>query len=98
MVNYDTHKQMFIYANKDKLWLVWDGQPIEIKDYYINSMDMSIGPNDPYIEFSFDLIGLTTKYIDKGKVDVSDFYDMEECKKLSKIIQRKFDKLLEKKE
>ena len=96
MVDYSINKPMFVYANKDKFWLVWDGQPIEIKDYQVSSFNITIGPDSPCVEFSIDLIGLVINYGKKGNVDASDFYNIEECKQLSKVIQRKFDKILEK--
>ena len=50
------------------------------------------------MEFDLHALVQDATFENKENVDVSDFYDMEECKKLSKIIQRKFDKILEKEE
>ena len=91
--------EMFIYANKDKLWLVWDGQPIELGSYAVSAFNWNMGLDSPYVDVSIDIVGQMSNTVQHDKsVDVSDFYDMEECKKLSKIIQRKFDKLLDKEE
>lgn len=50
----------------------------------------------PDMAFDLHAIVMESSFINKENVDLSDFYNVEECKKLSKIIQRKFDKMLEK--
>jgi hypothetical protein len=64
-----------------------------------------IGCPEPYLVegrtsmgFGLHAIVDDASFKEKKNVDVSDFYSIEECKKLSKIIQRKFDKILEEKE
>ena len=49
----------------------------------------------PNMEFDLHAIVTDADMIHKENIDVSDFYTVDECKKLSKIIQRKFDKILE---
>ena len=107
-------KDFFIYGNGEKLWIVMDNQIIDIKDYIIDGFNFTVETGmieqtmlggDAYpmygrrtMEFDLHAIVTDATFEIKDNVDVSDFYDMEECKKLSKIIQRKFDKILEKEE
>jgi hypothetical protein len=106
-----TPKDFFIYGNGKKLWVVIDNQIIEIKNYMIDSFNFTMDRNCQEVNLiggdSFNIFGrpdmtfdlhaqvVDASFINKENVDVSDFYDMEECKTLSKIIQRKFDKILE---
>lgn len=104
-------KDFFIYGNGEKLWVVMNESIIEIKNYEIDSFMFSIINNTQPLyllggiteniytnrEMEFELHALVSdaNFMEKKNVDASDFYTLEECKKLSKIIQRKFDKLLE---
>jgi len=106
-----TPDNFFIYGNKDKLWIVMDDQILELKQYMIDNFAFTLHNNVSHMqllggdtfdiqgmrEMEFDLHAIVTDatYKDAKKIDASDFYDMEECKTLSKIIQRKFDKILE---
>ena len=101
-------KDFFIYATQDKLWIVLNDQIWEFKNYFPTSVDVSIN-HDVYddftgddvipmigtkeISFSLDGISEDFSFVDKKSVDLSDFYEMEEMKKLSKIIQKKFRRL-----
>jgi len=107
-------KDFFIYGNGEKLWVVMDNQILEIKDYMIDSFNFTVDTGmieqemlggDIYpmygrrtMEFDLHALVQDATFENKEHIDVSDFYDIEECKKLSKIIQRKFDKILEKEE
>ena len=104
-------EDFFIYGNGKKLWVVMNKQIIEIKNYMIDSFNFSIdrgiekmnfgdGSMMPIctrqtMEFDLHAIVADANMMVKDKVDVSDFYTIDEAKKLSKIIQRKFDKILE---
>lgn len=104
-------KDFFIYGNGKKLWVVFGDTVLDIKDYMIDSFNFTVNQpmieqqligGDTFSmagrrEMEFDLHAIVTDAIVQNKegLDVSDFYDMEECKNLSKIIQRKFDKILE---
>jgi len=65
-------------------------------DNFLTSGDIipMIGKRE--ISFSLDGISNDVTYLNKGNVDLSDFYEMEEIKKLSKIIQKKFRMINEK--
>jgi len=107
-------KDFFIYGNGEKIWVVNGNSIIEIKNYMIDSFSFTMNTNPIVHEFlngtsatmygqkemEFDLhaLVLDANWMDKENIDVSDFYTIEEAKKLSKIIQRKFDKILEKKD
>jgi len=104
-------KDFFIYGNSDKLWIVFNGGVIELKDYIVSQFDFTIDSGgfdcellggdstfcrgQPCAELSLNIIPLEFGQ-SYDNVDISDFYDIEECNKLSKIIQRKFDKIMEK--
>ena len=107
-------KDFFIYGNGKKLWVVLNNQIIDIKDYMIDSFGFTIdngyveqellgGATMPMfgrqtMEFDLHAVVTDATFETKENVDVSDFYDIEECKNLSKIIQRKFDKIFEESE
>ena len=102
-------KDFFIYATRDKLWIVLGAQIWELKNYYPTSVDVTVNNNlfenflidDSVVhmagnrEISFSLNGKSAdfSFLERKDVDLSDFYEMEEMKKLSKIIQKKFRKL-----